>query len=151
MPSPQVVTPGAAGAQGLPRPNASLPFGMFALKTQNCDKGAMVTVKLTFPGALPTDAEYWKWGKSADNTSAHWYPLPASIQGNTVTFALRDGGLGDDDLRADGNIVDPGALVVAAAVGPTPVPTLGQWALLLLMVCLTGLARGKFAGAARRR
>ena len=151
VPSPQVVTPGAAGAQGLPRPNASLPFGMFALKTQNCDKGAMVTVKLTFPGALPTDAEYWKWGKSADNTSAHWYPLPASIQGNTVTFALRDGGLGDDDLRADGNIVDPGALVVAAAVGPTPVPTLGQWALLLLMVCLTGLARGKFAGAARRR
>ncbi|MFD1709693.1 ExeM/NucH family extracellular endonuclease [Ottowia sp. GY511] len=151
VPSPQVLTPAAAGAQGLPRPDVSLPYGMFSLRTQNCDQGAMVTVKLSFPGALPAGAEYWKWGKSADNTSAHWYPLPASIQGNMVTFALRDGGLGDDDLRVDGNIVDPGALVVAADVGPTPVPTLGQWALLLLAVFLTGLARGGLAGDARRR
>lgn len=34
--------------------------------------------------------------------------LPAVIADNTVIFSITDGGLGDDDLTANGTIVDPG-------------------------------------------
>jgi hypothetical protein len=32
----------------------------------------------------------------------------AVIEGNTVSFTITDGGLGDDDLSANGSITDPG-------------------------------------------
>ena len=146
---PQALTPSAVGAQGLPRPGVTLPYGMLALSLQDCTQGAMVTVQLNFADVLPVDAEYWKWGKRVGNTNAHWYALPASVQGNSVTFVLRDGGLGDDDLLRDGKILDPGAVVVGP-LAATPVPTLGQWALLALAMLLTALARGHLSGAARR-
>ena len=63
-----------------------------------------------------------------------------------MTFTITDGGLGDNDLAANGTIVDPGAIGVPAAGGAPvvqPVPTLSQYALL-------ALALGLFLMAARR-
>lgn len=69
----------------------------------------------------------------------HWYMyiLPATVAGNTVTFTITDGGLGDDDLTPNGAIFDQGG---AGAAG---IPTLSEWTLILLGLLLAGL------GAAR--
>ena len=78
--------------------------------------------------------------RDRSNTSPHWYVLPATITGNTATFTITDGGLGDDDLTDDGFIVDqggPGApSFVDTAAG---IPTLGEWALLLFSALFGGL------------
>ena len=61
--------------------------------------------------------------------------MPATIAGNTATFHITDGDLGDDDLTANGSIVDqsgPGVPNTAAA----GIPTLSEWALLGLIFLL---------------
>ncbi|XAH22102.1 ExeM/NucH family extracellular endonuclease [Xylophilus sp. GW821-FHT01B05] len=153
--APQLLSMAAVGASGLPRPNVSLPHGLLNLNTDGCDTGAVVTVKLTYPSPLPAGAEYWKWGPTTDNVAPHWYRIPATLDGNVITFVLRDGGLGDDDMSANGRIVDPSALVVpaAAAVGggtATAVPTLSEWGLILLSLSV-GLLAYRRQGGWRRR
>ena len=78
----------------------------------------------------------------------HYYTIPATISGNQVTFTITDGLTGDDDITANGTIVDPGAIgVQAAAAGPAvPVPTLSQYALMalaLLMLLAAGAQMGR--------
>jgi hypothetical protein len=60
--------------------------------------------------------------------------LPAAISGSTVTFSITDGGLGDDDLAANGIVEDQGGpgVPTPAAFVPVQVPALSEWALLLL-------------------
>jgi len=48
-----------------------------------------------------------------------------------VTFSITDGGLGDDDLTANGTIVDPGGPGEAPAV-----PTMGEWAMIIMTLLL---------------
>ncbi|SOE35374.1 hypothetical protein SAMN05216519_1356 [Delftia acidovorans] len=135
---PQVVA-----APGTPRPGAVVPHGLLKLNIDGCDAGALVTVRLTYPNDLPSGAEYWKWGRTADNTTQHWYRIPATLQGRVVSFVLRDGGLGDDDLLANGRVEDPSALVLPAAVGggtPAAIPSLSEWAVALLSLMMGGLA-----------
>ncbi|MBP9954805.1 MAG: IPTL-CTERM sorting domain-containing protein, partial [Ottowia sp.] len=106
-----------------------------------------VTITVTYPSAIPPGAQYYKYGKEAGNTIDHYYTIPATVSGNQVTFTITDGQLGDNDLVANGTIIDPGAIgVPAAAGGPAvqPVPTLSQYALM-------ALALGMFLMAARRR
>jgi len=59
---------------------------------------------------------------------------------------VTDGGAGDSN-PANGVITDPVAAGVPLAVNPTPVPTLGQWALVLLSLMAAALG----AGALRRK
>jgi len=130
-------------APGTPRSGAVVPHGLLKLNTDGCDAGALVTVRLTYPNDLPSGAEYWKWGRTADNTTQHWYRIPATLQGRVVSFVLRDGGLGDDDLLANGRVEDPSALVLPAAVGggtPAAIPSLSEWAVALLSLMMGGLA-----------
>lgn len=135
--------PQVMAAPGTPRPGAVVPHGLLKLNTDGCDAGALVTVRLTYPNDLPSGAEYWKWGRTADNTTQHWYRIPATLQGRIVSFVLRDGGLGDDDLLANGRVEDPSALVLPAAVGggtPAAIPSLSEWAVALLSLMMGGLA-----------
>lgn len=135
--------PQVMAAPGTPRPGAVVPHGLLKLNTDGCDAGALVTVRLTYPNDLPSGAEYWKWGRTADNTTPHWYRIPATLQGRVVSFVLRDGGLGDDDLLANGRVEDPSALVLPAAVGggtPAAIPSLSEWAVALLSLMMGGLA-----------
>jgi hypothetical protein len=70
--------------------------------------------------------------------------LPATILGNVATFTIVDGGLGDDDLVANGTIVDqggPGAGTIGA------VPLLGPLGLAMLVLLLVA----GYAVANRRR
>ena len=62
--------------------------------------------------------------------------MPGStVNGTTVTFTVQDGQTGDDDLIANGTIVDQGGPAVA-----TPIPTLDIRVLALLALMLAGLA-----------
>ncbi|MCB1771145.1 MAG: Ig-like domain repeat protein [Candidatus Competibacteraceae bacterium] len=128
-------------ASSIPVPPPSgyiFPHGLFSFTVTGCSSGAL-TLQITYPQTLAADAQYWKYGKTPDNHTRHWYELPATISGNQATFTLTDGGLGDDDLTANGAIVDDGGpSVLATAVG-TPIPTLSEWALLLLGLSLMAM------------
>ncbi len=131
------VSPAAAAPNGV-----SFPFGVVSLQLTGGQPGERATVEMTYPQALPANAQYYKYGKTADNNQDHWYVYPnASISGNKVILTLTDGQTGDDDLQANGVIRDPGGVAVLAddpgtpgtpGATATPVPTLGHAALALL-------------------
>ena len=118
----------------------SFPHGLFDFKVGGCGPGATATVQVTFPQAIPAGSQYWKYGPTPGPVAAHWYALGAGAPNNLVmnanmaTFTITDGGLGDDDLTADGVIVDQGGPgIPGGQVGEVAaIPTLGGWGLLLL-------------------
>ncbi|CAK0780666.1 hypothetical protein CCP4SC76_7520002 [Gammaproteobacteria bacterium] len=105
-----VLNLGETGAPTTAPPNTTLPYGIFKLAVQGCTPGQTQRITLVYPEPLLPGTRYWKYGKTPDNKTDHWYVLPgALIQGNSITFTVMDGGFGDDDLTADGVITDPGA------------------------------------------
>ena len=128
----------------VPAKPLAFPHGLFGFVASYCTVGAEVTLTMTYPAPLPAHAEYWKYGPTIGNESPHWYRIPVTISGNTATFTVVDGGLGDDDLAVDGTIVDQGGIALVLAA--TGVPALGTWGLLLLSLLLLGA----FAGGVRR-
>ena len=139
---PQFVAP-ATVADPLPQGLAHL-GDLFAFTLDGCAPGDTATIRITYP-SLPADAQYWKHGPTHGNATAHWYPHPATVSGNTITFSITNGADGDDDLDASNSqIVDAGGPVVLGATGAagatTAIPTLGEWGLLLLSGLLGALA-----------
>ncbi|MBH1965808.1 MAG: IPTL-CTERM sorting domain-containing protein [Comamonadaceae bacterium] len=130
-------------AAATPPVGVSFPYGLVSMQLTGGQPGQSATVELTYPEQLPANAKYYKFGKTADNTSDHWYAYPnAIISGNKVTLTLTDGQLGDNDLSANGSIRDPGGIALLAdVVAPEnnalkPVPTLETGALALLSAAL---------------
>jgi hypothetical protein len=83
--------------------------GLFNFTLNGCTPGGTVTLNITYPSAVPAGTQYWKYGPTPGNSTPHWYTIPATISGNTITFSITDGGTGDDDLNAtNGVIVDQG-------------------------------------------
>ena len=114
----------------------NFPHGLFDFVLANCTPGSTVTVTITYPSALPANTQYWKYGPTAATPAPHWYVLPATLGGNSATFSITDGGLGDDDLTANGSIVDqggPGNNNIGA------IPTLSGWGLAALSALLAVL------------
>jgi trimeric autotransporter adhesin len=91
---------------------------------------------IAYPGSLPANTQYWKYGPRPGNPTPSWYVLPATFNGNSVTFTITDGQLGDDDLIANGTIVDQGG----PGVPPPPtVPINARWLLALgLLITFLG-------------
>ena len=116
------------------------PHGLFDFTLANCPLGGTVTVTITYPSALPAGTVYWKYGPTPGNPSPTWYEMPANIAGNTATFSITDGGLGDDDLTANGGIVDQGGPGAPDAAGTADIPTLSEWAMLVLLSLLLGFS-----------
>ncbi|MBH1962876.1 MAG: IPTL-CTERM sorting domain-containing protein [Comamonadaceae bacterium] len=138
----------AASVGSLPA-NVSFPHGLFDFVLEGGTPGSTAELTVTYPSALPADSVYWKYGPTpighgcvdAPSCAApHWYVFPgAVIEGNLVRLTLVDGGLGDDDLSANGVIVDaggPGVVASLAGPGTVPVPTVSQWALWMMMALL---------------
>jgi hypothetical protein len=118
-----------------PPPGYGFPHGLLRFALDGACAGP-VTVRVTYPAALPAGATFWKYGRTAAEPTAHWYILPATFSCATATFALTDGGLGDDDLTANGRIADDGGVGVPV----TEIPTLSEWVMLLLLGLLLGLS-----------
>ena len=118
-----------------PGPGIAFPHGLFDFSTSGCTPNSTVTLTITYPNPI-NGATYWKYGPTAAIPAAHWYMLPAILVGNTATFTITDGGLGDDDLAANGAIVDQGG----PGFGASPsVPTLSGWMLLFLALTIFAL------------
>jgi YVTN family beta-propeller protein len=113
---------------------ATFPFGLLDFVLLACNTGSTVTLSIQFPGTIPAGSVYWKYGPTPTQPTPHWYVLPATISGNTVTFSITDGGLGDDDLTANGTVVDQGG----PGGGPArpAVPALDRAARAMLAVLL---------------
>lgn len=116
--------------------SVTFPHGLFDFSLVNCTESPTVTMTITYPTALPPGTQYWKYGPTPGNVTPHWYVLPATISGNTVTFTIADGALGDDDLSANFEIIDQGGPGVGPVSAGTSIPTLSDWGLLLLFALL---------------
>lgn len=90
----------------------SFPHGLVDFTASGCVGGATLKFTLTLPSAAPAGAILYKYGPTFSDATPHWYAYPASFDGKTVTFSVTDGGLGDDDLTANGVIVDPSGVAV---------------------------------------
>ena len=128
-------------------PPTAFPHGLVDFVLTGCTPAAAISFTIRYPSVLPPQTQYWKYGPTPSNPAPHWYVLPAAINGDTVTFSIVDGGLGDDDLTVNGNVVDQGGAGVPAGTGAAQqIPTLSEWALVLLAAALVLVA-----GMRRRR
>ncbi|HXZ49785.1 MAG TPA: IPTL-CTERM sorting domain-containing protein [Usitatibacter sp.] len=120
------------------------PFGLLDFVLLGCDPGSTVAFSIAYPRAIPSGDAYWKYGATPAQPAPHWYVLPATISGNIATFTITDGGLGDDDLAANGVVVDQGG-PGGGAVTLDPVPALDRWALAALacLLALGGMMYGR--------
>ena len=132
------------------------PHGLFEFTTDaNCPRGGSITVSITYPQPLARGTRYWKFGPTLGARHPHWYTIPATLAGATATFTIVDGGLGDDDLLANGRIVDQGGPSAedVAAMDEVAVPVLAGPAsalLALLLVAVTWIARRRVEAATSR-
>ena len=86
--------------------------------------GAATQMKLQLPGYM-TASGYGKFGPVPGNATAAWYDfnydaatgLGAKVDKNIVTLYLKDGAKGDDDLTANGEIIDIGGPVGVQIAG----------------------------------
>jgi len=116
---------------------AVFPHGLFDFTLGGCTPASTITMTIVYPAALAAGTQYWKYGPTPGNPAGGWYVMPSTITGNTVVFSITDGGLGDDDLAANGTIVDQGGAGNPGPVGsPAAIPTLHEWALMLLGLLL---------------
>ena len=115
---------------GTPPVGVAFPHGLVSFTASGCTPGASVQFTATYPAVLAPGTIFYKFGPEPGNTTPHFFAFPATIVGNTATFVITDGGVGDSDGVANGTIVDP------AGPGAAAVPTLPQWALIVLALLL---------------
>jgi tRNA threonylcarbamoyladenosine modification (KEOPS) complex Pcc1 subunit len=127
----------------------NFPDGLFQFTATGCT--GTVTVTAVFPTAFVAGEKYWKYGPTPGPVAAHWYTLGAansvSLVGNTATFTITDGGLGDDDLSANNSITDAGGPAPPVQGGngngnvtPLPILSAPMLALLAALLALLGAA-----------
>jgi hypothetical protein len=87
----------------------SFPYGVLEFTVSKVKLGGSIDVTLTFSEELAPDTVYWKYGLIPGATVPGWFTIPAIVAGNTISFTLTDGALGDVDIEVNGTIVDPGA------------------------------------------
>ena len=85
-------------------------YGFFSFEITDISSGESVNIPLAFPENVPAGTEYWKYGPTSDDNTPHWYQIPVSDDDGDriIVITLTDGGIGDDDLAANGVIVDDG-------------------------------------------
>ena len=128
-------------------PGAATPLGALEFTAKGCP-GATLNVSITYPAGSLNGLTPYKFGPPTAGDPPSWFAHGA-INGDTVTYSVTDDGLGDNDTTNPGVIEDPFAPLLLAAPPATaqPIPTLSEWAM-LLMAGLLGLLA---AGALRRQ
>jgi hypothetical protein len=102
--------------------------GFVGFKVNGVGRGGSVVVKMILHRAM-TVVNYYKYGRTAENGTDHWYEFwytdadglgaKTGVDGYGRTYIdlyLRDGAKGDDDLADDGTITDAGG---PATVSPS--------------------------------
>lgn len=141
--------------------NARFPNGLVSLSLNGGAVGSATRVTIHYTTPIPDGAVYMKYGKSpagfncngAACAQDHWYLMPqaqVAVEPDrlSATLTITDGGVGDDDLTANGAITDPGGFVLLPVA--SAVPSLSQWALLLTAILMVlGSAYWLWIGDAR--
>lgn len=133
--------------------NLAFPLGLLDFTITGCTSGASLTIQVDYPFDLQPGVQYWKYGPTSGDPTPHWYPIAHTIVGpRTLQFTIVDGGDGDDDLVANGTIVDAGGPGFLVGPSAQPVPVNGPAGLALLMLLMTAAgAIASRAGATRGR
>ncbi|MCZ6652337.1 MAG: MopE-related protein, partial [Planctomycetota bacterium] len=129
------VTSGANPSPADAPAGVDFPAGFTAFEVGNLPAGGAVDVDLIvdLPAGVTINT-YWKFGPEPGDPTPHWYEFlfdgttGATISGNVITLHLVDGLRGDDDLTANGVIVDPGAPATmpgGSSGQPAPTPDCG--------------------------
>jgi len=138
---------GVANPSPSDAPNLDFPHGFFEFTIEGLTPGQRVFVTITLPDGMLSNTEYWKYGPTTFNTSDHWYqvPLGSNDGDNVIIIVLTDGGLGDDDLTANGVIVDQGGPgqaepipIGASTVAVNKLELLAPWLGLAALVVVGG-------------
>ncbi|WP_448377464.1 COG1470 family protein, partial [Fervidobacterium sp.] len=113
-------TQGPTAQNVAPPQGFQAPYGAIAFTAQ-VPQGGTLTVTLTFPNPIPQGAQLQKYLNNA------WQAIPgAQLSGNTATYQVQDGGPLDADGQANGQVVDPVALLTPppsfTLSDPTPNP-----------------------------
>lgn len=98
-----------------PPANVGLPQGLIGFDAAGISAGGSMSMTIILQQGA-TASSYWKYGKTQDNQTDHWYEFlfdattqtGAIISGRTITLYFVDGQRGDSDLTANGVIADPG-------------------------------------------
>ena len=137
-------------------PPLNFPYGFFSFTIEGLAAGGTAVVTITLPDNVPIDTQYWKYHNNnwIDVTSL----LGDNDGDNVLTLTLTDGGLGDSDGIANGEITDPGGPGQLPPQPPVPVggiivpvnkvELLAPW---MGLAALAGLAALTVALARRRR
>ena len=104
------------------KPLLAFNHGLFAFEVSGLSAGDSTTLTITLPSATPATTQYWKYGPTAAAPGGEWYSVQmGSNDGdNVITITLTDGGVGDDDLTANGTIVDQGGPATPHPPEPAP-------------------------------
>ena len=127
--------------------NVVFPLQFFEFEITGMVNGGATTLTLYLSNEVEINT-YWKFGPTPDNHSPHWYEFlfdgetGAEIVGNTIILHFVDGKRGDDDLTANGVVVDQGGPGFSALA--IPIPALSQWGMMLLalILCAVGVIFG---------
>ncbi|MEB3173840.1 MAG: calcium-binding protein, partial [Cyanobacteriota bacterium] len=115
-------------------PNVDFSLGFFDFTIPEITSGSSTTLTLFLPQGSAANS-YWKYGPTPDNVNPHWYNFAFDALTNTgavfqdingdgqneIILHFVDGQRGDDDLTANGQILDPGAPAFSndTSTGPT--------------------------------
>jgi hypothetical protein len=97
----------------------AFPFGSFEFRLTGLTAG-QATLLRVWPAAGVNVNAYYRYGPTPDNGTPHWYSFlfnqttGAVMAAGSIDVHLVDGGRGDDDLTANGVVVDALALAVVA-------------------------------------
>ena len=76
-------------------------------------------------------------------TGEPYVAMPTQQSGSTVTYTVTDGGQGDADGVANGEVVDPAGAVFVSSTVPRPVPTVPWPALIIIGLAIANIARAQ--------
>ncbi|MDG6905694.1 MAG: hypothetical protein JRN20_07920 [Nitrososphaerota archaeon] len=99
------------------------PFGMFSWTVTGLTNGQKISVTITLPDKLPQNLQYWKVDSSSWINAT---TLILSASGNVLTLNMTDGKFGDLDQAANGQITDPGGIMLQQGITTTPANTLTE-------------------------
>ena len=104
--------------------NVEFPYGFFEFTLAGIVNYDSTTLNLYLPNGETFDT-YYKFGPTPDDASNHWYEFlydaqtGAEINGDIITLYFVDGLRGDDDLTANGTIIDIGGPSVSLDLNST--------------------------------
>ena len=137
---------------GLPE-GTSMPYGMRALTVILPAGRSEANLHVQMVAPIPGSHKLWMYGPTADDRRPHWVdvstsPYVTNLRDEDPSYDVRlvDGGFGDADGVVNGVIVDPQGI----ANNPADIPTLDEWALILLALAMAGVAVRRLGPSGRR-